>query len=65
MIASVPRRLAIEFVMRFGLRMIADPGGPSDVAVEAIWDRQQESEPAMKWLRDQIEVAAALVRGGS
>jgi DNA-binding transcriptional LysR family regulator len=59
MIASVPRALAIEFVKRFGLVMIADPGGPSAVTVEAIWDRQQETDPAMTWLRDEISSAAA------
>ena len=59
MIASVPRALAIEFVKRFGLVMIPDPGGPNAVAIEAIWDRQQETDPAMTWLRAEISSAAA------
>jgi DNA-binding transcriptional LysR family regulator len=61
MIASVPRALAIEFVRRFGLAMVADPGGSNRVAVEAIWDRQQETDPAMSWLRTEISAAAAAV----
>jgi DNA-binding transcriptional LysR family regulator len=59
MIASVPRALAIEFVKRFGLVMIPDPGGPNAVAIEAIWDRQQETDPGMIWLRAEISSAAA------
>ena len=62
MIASVPRRLATEFVRRFGLVMLEDPDGPVEVAVEAIWDRQQESEPAISWLREQIGAAAQRLR---
>jgi len=58
MIASVPRRLAIEFVKRFGLVMIPDPAGPLEIEVEGIWHRQ-EIEPAMTWLREQIRLAAA------
>jgi DNA-binding transcriptional LysR family regulator len=61
MIASVPRALAIEFVKRFGLAMVPDPGGSDRVAVEAIWDRQQETDPAMVWLRTEISAAAAAV----
>jgi DNA-binding transcriptional LysR family regulator len=59
MIASVPRALAIEFVKRFGLVIIPDPNGPSPIQVEAIWERQQETEPAITWLRGQIVAAAA------
>jgi DNA-binding transcriptional LysR family regulator len=59
MVASVPRALATEFVKHFGLAMIPDPDGPSAVAVEAIWDRQQETDPALTWLRAQIAAAAA------
>lgn len=62
-IASVPRALAVEFVKRFGLLMIPDPSGPNRVAVEAIWDRQQEADPAMIWLR--AEIAAAAMTAGS
>jgi DNA-binding transcriptional LysR family regulator len=58
MIASVPRVLAIEFVKRFGLVAIPDPDEPNTVAIEAIWDRQQETDPAMTWLRAQILAAA-------
>jgi DNA-binding transcriptional LysR family regulator len=58
LVASVPRALAMEFVKRFGLVMLADPGGPNAVAVEAIWDRQQETDPAMLWLRSEISAAA-------
>jgi DNA-binding transcriptional LysR family regulator len=58
MIASVPRTLAIEFVKRFGIVMQPDFSGPLDVSVEAIWDRQQENEPAIMWLRDEIVSAA-------
>ena len=65
MIASVPRRLASEFVQRFGLVEIPDPRGPSTVAVEAIWDRQKETDPAITWLRAQIlSAAATLTEGG-
>ena len=63
MIASVPRALAIEFAKRFGLVIIADPGGPNRVAVEAIWDRQQETDPAISWLRAEITRAAAVIPG--
>jgi DNA-binding transcriptional LysR family regulator len=58
MIASVPRELATEFVRRFGLVAIPDPDGPGAVAIEAIWDRQQETDPAITWLRTQIAAAA-------
>jgi DNA-binding transcriptional LysR family regulator len=59
MVASVPRALAIEFVKRFGLVMIPHPAGPSAISVEAIWDRQQETDLAMSWLRAEISSAAA------
>jgi DNA-binding transcriptional LysR family regulator len=59
MVASVPRALADEFARRFGLVIIGDPGGPASVAVEAIWARQQEADPAAMWLRAQIAAAAA------
>jgi DNA-binding transcriptional LysR family regulator len=59
MVASVPRALATEFVKRFGLVVIPDPDGPGLVAVEAIWDRQQDTDPALTWLRTQIASAAA------
>ena len=62
MIASVPRALAIEFAKRFGLVMIPDPSGPNWVAVEAIWDRQQETDPAMTWLRATVSSASASLR---
>jgi DNA-binding transcriptional LysR family regulator len=62
LIASVPRALAIEFVKRFGLVMIPDPSGPNRVAVEAIWDRQQETDPAMAWLRAAILSGSAKLR---
>jgi DNA-binding transcriptional LysR family regulator len=58
MIASVPRTLAVEFVKRFGLVIIPDLGGPTPVAVEAIWDRQNETDPAMMWLRAAVLSAA-------
>jgi DNA-binding transcriptional LysR family regulator len=61
MIASVPRVLANEFVKRFGLVAIPDPDGPGAVAVEAIWDRQQETDPAITWLRAEISAAALRV----
>ncbi len=59
MVASVPRALATEFVKRFGLMGIPDPDGPSTVAVEAMWDREQDTDPALTWLRAQIASAAA------
>ena len=62
MVASVPRRLALEFVERFAVVMLEDPEGSHEVAVEAIWDRRQEAEPALKWLREQIGLAAARLR---
>src|SRR5262249_40319134 len=54
LIASVPKALAIEFSKYFQLATIPDPEGSRVVAVEAIWDRQKESDPATMWLRDQI-----------
>jgi DNA-binding transcriptional LysR family regulator len=62
MIASVPRALAVEFVKRFGLVIIPDPSGPNHVAIEAIWDRQQQTDPAMTWLRASILSASAKLR---
>jgi DNA-binding transcriptional LysR family regulator len=59
MIASIPRVLATEFVRRFGLAIVRDTGGSDRITVEAIWDRQQETDPAMVWLRAEISAAAA------
>jgi DNA-binding transcriptional LysR family regulator len=59
MVASVPRALAIEFVKRFELVIIPDPGESNRIPIEAIWDRQQETDPAMSWLRAEISAAAA------
>jgi hypothetical protein len=56
--------LAIEFVKRFGLVIIPDPGGSNRIAVEAIWDRQQDTDPAMSWLRAEISSAAAALAAG-
>jgi DNA-binding transcriptional LysR family regulator len=64
MVASVPRELATEFVKRFGLVVIPDPDGPNVVAVEAIWDLQQDTDPALTWLRAQIASAAATTATG-
>lgn len=57
-IASIPRRLAADMGSTYKLVVMEPPFDMTPVAVEAIWHRRMETDPAVTWLREQVKLAA-------
>jgi len=61
MVATLPRRLAMQFRDLFGLALVEPAEGTDPIAVEAVWNRAAESDLGVKWLREQLESVARAV----
>lgn len=58
LVATVPRRLAHSHVKGFGLSLARPPLPVRAFPVRMSWNRRGSSDPALLWLRDQVEKAA-------
>jgi DNA-binding transcriptional LysR family regulator len=60
-VASLPRRVALQFRDLFGLAVVEPAEVASPIACEVIWNRSAESDAGLQWLRKQLEGAARAV----
>jgi DNA-binding transcriptional LysR family regulator len=59
MVASIPKRLAADLCTARRLVVLDPPFDTTPVAIEAVWPRRTAADPAITWLRQQVELAAA------
>jgi DNA-binding transcriptional LysR family regulator len=59
MAALVPRRVATPAINRYRLKLFDPPYPSPGMTITMIWHRQQESHPAIAWLRELIRSVAA------
>lgn len=62
LIATLPARLARRTVERDGLVMLDLPYQPLSVAIEMVWHERSDSNPVVRWLLDQVAIAADQVQ---
>jgi len=58
LIASLPRRLALDLCDKHRVVLIEPPMGSNPVAVEMLWHWRSEVDPGIHWLREQVRQAA-------
>ena len=58
MVASIPKRLAADLCANGDLVVLDPPFDTTPVAIEAVWPRRAEADPALSWLRQQVELTA-------
>ncbi|MGM0450065.1 MAG: LysR family transcriptional regulator [Pseudomonadota bacterium] len=54
LLATAPRRLALEFAPLLGLQVLPFPMEVTEIPIYAIWPRVLDQDPAHQWLRARI-----------
>ena len=63
LIATLPRRLAVEYARAYGLQVLEAPVRLPTVRYAAYWHERSHKDPAHVWLRGLVVAAARSLRG--
>jgi DNA-binding transcriptional LysR family regulator len=57
-VVTLPRRIALAYAARFGLRCFDPPLPIRPFVVSAAWHRRHDGDPALRWLLEQVVAVA-------
>lgn len=63
LLGTIPRRLAERFADVYALQIAPLPIDIAPIQVSLIWHRQQDAQPGLRWLREQVVLTHRAIIG--